>query len=138
MRGLYVLLMVGALVASSRDGLKSSIGQIDHQKLMRGNTSLPKLSIGLIVPHTNFGVREYTRAINKAVLNLHKGHGRTKGQSRFSFLDKYEFTPSQVNSTMMKLTPSPTGKYFHDWLSLGENAFILLSDTRINVSILQY
>lgn len=130
MRGLYVLLMVGALVASSRDGLKSSIGQSDHQKLMRGssNTSLPKLSVGLIVPHTSFGVREYTKAINKAVLNLHKGHGRTKGQSRFSFLDKYEFTPSQVYSTMMKLTPSPTGKYFRDWLNLVENAFILLLD----------
>lgn len=116
MRGLYVLLMVGALVASSKDGLKSSIGQIDHQKLMRGssNTSLPKLSVGLIVPHTSFGVREYTRAINKAVLNLHRGHGRTKGPTRFSFLDKYEFTSSQVNSTMMKLTPSPTGKYFRN------------------------
>jgi len=115
MRGLYILLMVGALVASPRDGVKSSIGQTDHHKLMKdSNTSLPKLSIGLIVPHTSFGVREYTRAINRAVVNLHKGHSKTKGQSRFSFLDKYQFTPSQVNSTMMKLTPSPTGKYFRD------------------------
>lgn len=127
MRGLYVLLMVSALVASSRDGLKSSIGPTDHHKLIRGNsnTSLPKLSVGLIVPHTSFGVREYTRAINKAVLNLHKGYGRTKGQSRFSFLDKYEFTPSQVNSIMMKLTPSPTGKYSRDWSSLEESALVL-------------
>ncbi|KYN13357.1 Glutamate [NMDA] receptor subunit epsilon-2 [Trachymyrmex cornetzi] len=129
MRGLYVLLMVGALVASSRDGLKSSIGQTDHQKLMRSNTSLPKLSIGLIVPHTSFGVREYTRAINKAVLNLHKGHGRTKGQSRFSFLDKYEFTPSQVNSTMMKLTPSPTAildSLCKEFLSVNVSAILYL------------
>ncbi|EGI68455.1 Glutamate [NMDA] receptor subunit epsilon-2 [Acromyrmex echinatior] len=130
MRGLYVLLMVGVLVvASSRDGLKSSIGQTDHQKLMRSNTSLPKLSIGLIVPHTSFGVREYTRAINKAVLNLYKGHGRTKGQSRFSFLDKYEFTPSQVNSTMMKLTPSPTAildSLCKDFLSVNVSAILYL------------
>ncbi|KYN08766.1 Glutamate [NMDA] receptor subunit epsilon-2 [Cyphomyrmex costatus] len=129
MHGLYVLLMVGALVASSRDGLKSSIGQTDHQKLIRGNTSLPKLSIGLIVPHTSFGVREYTRAINKAVLNLHKGHGRAKGQSRFSFLDKYEFTPSQVNSTMMKLTPSPTAildSLCKEFLSVNVSAILYL------------
>ncbi|KAL0131036.1 hypothetical protein PUN28_002555 [Cardiocondyla obscurior] len=130
MRGLFALLMVGAIVASSRDGLKSSIGQTD-QKVIRGisNTSLPKLSVGLIVPHTNFGVREYTRAINRAVGNLHKGHARTKGQSRFSFLDKYEFTPSQVNSTMMKLTPSPTvilDSLCKEFLSLNVSAILYL------------
>ncbi|XP_028045100.1 glutamate receptor ionotropic, NMDA 2B isoform X6 [Monomorium pharaonis] len=131
MRGLYIFLMVGALVASSKEGLKSSIGQIDHPKLMKGssNTSLPKLSIGLIVPHTNFGAREYTKAINKAVINLNKGHGRSKGQSRFSFLDKYEFTPTQVNSTMMKLTPSPTAildSLCKEFLSVNVSAILYL------------
>jgi len=137
MRGLYVLLMVGALVALPRDEVKSSIDQTDHHKLMKGsNISLPELSIGLIVPHTSFSVREYTRAINRAVVNLRKS--RAKGQSKFSFLDKYQFTPSQVNLTMMKLTPSPTGKYFRDWLSSEENVFILLLDIEININILWY
>lgn len=121
---LCILLTVGALVVSTNGGLRTPVS---HQDSIKGssNTSLSKLTVGLIVPYTSFSVREYTKAINRAIGNLHKGHARTKGQSRYSFLDKYNFNPQQVRHTMMKLTPSPTGKYFRDWLNLEEIAFIL-------------
>lgn len=67
------------------------------------------MTIGLIVPHTNFGVRNYTKAVNVTVGSLHKDHARMKDQTRFNFLDKYNFTQHAVRLTMMKLAPSPTG-----------------------------
>lgn len=108
MHVLCILLTVGALVVSTNSGLK-----ISHDSIKGGNASLPKLTVGLIVPHTSFSVREYTKAINRAVSNLHKGHAKTK-DSRYKFLSVYDFSPQQVRHTMMKLTPSPTGKYFRD------------------------
>lgn len=111
---LCVLLTVGALgvpaLSRSTDGWKSTSVQQDSAR--DSNVSLPELTVGLIVPHTNFGAREYTRAINKAVVNLRKGYAKTKAQSKFTFLEKYNFTQPQVRNTMMRLTPSPTGKYF--------------------------
>lgn len=62
------------------------------------------LTIAIILPHTNFGVREYKRVTNAAINNLHRGRGQ-----RFEFLKKYQFGVEQVKSTMMTLTPSPTG-----------------------------
>lgn len=114
MRDLYILLMVGVLVVSTSDvknRLKSSIGQTGHQDLIKiiSNSSLQNLNVGMIVPHKNFGAREYNKTINNLILNLYKDHARTK-KSKFSFLNKYLL---QVNHRMMKLTPSPTGKYFH-------------------------
>lgn len=113
---LHVLLTVGALVQfSSSDGWKLASGHSGQQKSGRGgNVSLPALTVGLIVPYKSFGAREYTRVINTAVGNLRKGHAKTKSPSqfRFTFLDKYDFTQQQVRSTLMPLTPSPTGKYF--------------------------
>lgn len=77
-------------------------------KMMTGNTGMtPKnrtLTVGIILPYTSFGVREYKRVMNLAVTNLHRGRGQ-----RFEFLKKYQFGAEQVKSTMMKLTPSPTG-----------------------------
>lgn len=63
------------------------------------------LTIAIILPHTNFGVREYKRVTNAAINNLHRGRGQ-----RFEFLKKYQFGSEQVKSTMMTLTPSPTGR----------------------------
>lgn len=113
MRVSYVLLIIGVLVVTATDGRKSSITDETGQQesVSSNNTPSTKLTVGLIVPHTNFGAREYMRAINRAIGNLHRGHNRTKDQARFTFLNKYEFTQRQVRDTMMKLTPSPTGKY---------------------------
>lgn len=63
------------------------------------------LHVGLIAPHTNFGKREYLRAINSAVNGLAKGRG-----TKLTFLANYDFTVQNVHFDMMSLTPSPTGK----------------------------
>lgn len=63
------------------------------------------ISVGLIVPHTNFGVREYIRAVNNAIASLNRSK-----TPKLTFLSKYHFTPNQVHSVMMQLTPSPKGE----------------------------
>lgn len=65
------------------------------------------MNVGLLLPYTNFGVREYTKAINNAVAGLHK----SQKQRRPEWLKKYTFSTANVHSDMMKLTPSPTGFY---------------------------
>lgn len=65
-----------------------------------------QLYIGLIAPHTNFGKRDYLRAIHTAVSGLN----RTRG-AKLTFLKDYQFEPRNIRFDMMSLTPSPTGKY---------------------------
>ncbi|XP_055384462.1 LOW QUALITY PROTEIN: glutamate receptor ionotropic, NMDA 2B-like [Condylostylus longicornis] len=62
-----------------------------------------ELNIGLILPHTNFGKRDYLRAINSAVNSLQKVKG-----TKLNFLNEYTFQASQIHFDMMSLTPSPT------------------------------
>lgn len=76
-----------------------------HSKAL--NQHNDSLNIGLILPHTNFGVREYIKAINNAVASLHRSRVMTRG---FSFLKKYNFGNKNVHHVLMQLTPSPTGK----------------------------
>lgn len=124
MRDLYILLMVGVLVVSTSDvknRLKSSIGHQESNKNV-SKSSLQNLNVGMIVPHKNFGAREYNKTINNLIYNLYKDHARAK-KSKYSFLDKYVL---QVNHRMMKLTPSPTGKYFRNRLNFEGKSFILL------------
>lgn len=66
-----------------------------------------QLYIGLIAPHTNFGKREYLRAIHTAVSGLN----RTRG-AKLTFFKDYQFEPRNIRFDMMSLTPSPTGKFF--------------------------
>lgn len=81
---------------------------------------LPALHVGLIVPHTNFGKREYARTINKEMANINKAttaHARSRGhQIKVAFLNKYRFYQEQdkgsVKQVMFNLTPSPNGKLF--------------------------
>ncbi|KAJ9588814.1 hypothetical protein L9F63_017852 [Diploptera punctata] len=75
-----------------------------HQGEKKGREG--NLSIGLIVPYTNFGVRDYIRAVKSAVEKLAKPRGR-----RLNFFKKYNFSPNEVHSVMMSLTPSPTGEF---------------------------
>ncbi|KAK9754936.1 hypothetical protein QE152_g900 [Popillia japonica] len=63
-----------------------------------------QINVGLILPHTNFGVREYTRARNSAVSLLHKSRG-----PRFKWLERYSFATNNIHNVLMLLTPSPTG-----------------------------
>lgn len=87
-------------------------GGVDHEDrdmeaaMAVGDKHRPELTIGLILPHTSFGVRDYLRAINNAVASL----SRSRGRKLVVYTQKYRFTQKQVHSTMMKLTPSPTGE----------------------------
>lgn len=67
-----------------------------------------QLYIGLIAPHTNFGKREYLRAIHTAVGGLNKTRG-----AKLTFFQNYQFEPRNIRFDMMSLTPSPTGKCEH-------------------------
>lgn len=62
-----------------------------------------EFSVGLIVPHTNFGKREYSRAITSALQQLQKIRG-----TKLNFLNQYSFQSNNVLFDMMPLTPSPT------------------------------
>lgn len=64
-----------------------------------------QLNVGVILPHKNFGAREYTRAINSAVAGLHKGRVRALG-----WVKERNFSQKNVHMIMMQLTPSPTGE----------------------------
>lgn len=64
-----------------------------------------EFNIGLIAPHTNFGKRDYLRAINVAIQTLNKLRG-----TKLPFLEDYAFSAANVHFDMMSLTPSPTSK----------------------------
>ena len=64
-----------------------------------------EFNIGLIAPHTNFGKREYLRAINSAIVALQKLRG-----TKLSFLKDNSFSSANVHFDMMSLTPSPTSE----------------------------
>ncbi|BET03081.1 glutamate receptor, ionotropic, n-methyl d-aspartate epsilon [Nesidiocoris tenuis] len=87
---------VVALVASS---LGAAAG---HRPLPAGGGNV---TIGLLLPKTMFGGRAYNKAINEAIKDLHKLKGK-----KLTFLSKFTFGNQQVNSHMMELTPTPTGK----------------------------
>lgn len=80
------------------------------------HAKMPELNIGLIVRHTNFGVREYTRAVKNAITGLHKNKGH-----QFDFLRRFNFTPHHVHLTLMQLTPTPTGNTFHFKIVVNKN-----------------
>lgn len=60
-------------------------------------------NIGIIAPHTNFGKREYLRAINSAIGTLQKT--LTKGN-----ISMFTTTNTKIHFDMMSLTPSPTSE----------------------------
>lgn len=64
-------------------------------------------NIGIIAPHTNFGRREYLRAINSAIGTLQKT--LTKGN-----ISMFTTTNTKIHFDMMSLTPSPTSKCILD------------------------
>lgn len=60
-------------------------------------------NIGIIAPHTNFGRREYLRAINSAIGTLQKT--LTKGN-----ISMFTTQNTKIHFDMMSLTPSPTSE----------------------------
>lgn len=61
------------------------------------------LNLGFLAPRTTFGKRDYLRATNAAVAGLSKIRSQ-----KFSFLNNYTFTASNIHFEMIQLTPSPT------------------------------
>ncbi|XP_058827198.1 glutamate receptor ionotropic, NMDA 2B [Topomyia yanbarensis] len=84
----------GSSSSGSSSGSGSGLGSTRHKL---------QLNVGLLVPHTNFGRRDYLRSISTAVLGLQKGRG-----PKLTFLKDHEFQTSNIHFDMMSLTPSPT------------------------------
>lgn len=61
-----------------------------------------RLSLGLLLPHTTFKVREYSKAVQTAMISLRK--------QDLSFLNAYRFQVSDIHTDMLKVNPSPTGR----------------------------
>lgn len=80
---------------------KSTTTATDSKQTEKDDQS-QQFNIGLIVPHTNFGKREYQRAIGSAVATLQKMR-----DTKLPFLRDYEFTPKNVHFDMISLTPPP-------------------------------
>lgn len=70
-----------------------------------GGGGSEQLNIGLIAPHTNFGKRQYSQAITKALADLQKMR-----DTKLGFLQNYEFKAANIHFDMMQLTPSPTSE----------------------------
>ena len=61
-----------------------------------------RVSLGLLLPHTTFKVREYSKAVQTAMNSLRK--------QDLSFINSYRFQVSDIHTDMLKVNPSPTGK----------------------------
>lgn len=90
-------------IKSSQKSSRKFEEKIDDKREKEKET----LNIGLIAPHTNFGKREYSRAINSAILSLSKLRGGTKT----GITNNTVFSSANVHFDMMSLTPSPTGEF---------------------------
>lgn len=66
-----------------------------------GPSDAKRLSVGLLLPHTTFKVREYGKAVQMAVMGLRK--------HELSFLSAYRFQLADIHTDMLKVNPSPTG-----------------------------
>lgn len=125
MKALYILFVLVSIIATTlawRSQTSASsgitIGERGPKRIGSGGSERHKqehakkeentqqhFNIGLIVPHTNFGKREYQRAISSAVSSLQKMR-----DTKLPFLRDVDFTAKNVHFDMILLTPSPTSK----------------------------
>jgi len=115
---LAVLLAVGLGRAQRREG-GLRVGQSDRNTTPRPQPTTPRttpptaapvreqLFTGLLVPHTAFGQREYSKAIKSAMTVLQRSRG-----PKFEFLNRYQFGFDNIKQDMLGMTPSPTGRTF--------------------------
>lgn len=90
--------------SASKSSRKLDLERTDEKKEPEKET----LNIGLIIPYTNFGKRDFQRAINSAIQSLSKIGG---GATKTGITNNTIFSAQNVHFDMMSLTPSPTGKY---------------------------
>ena len=88
--------------ALSADSSSSGSGTAAPAEVMQQPKDVIRhLSVGLLVPHTTFRVREYSRAVISAMTSLRK--------QELTFLNAYKFQSSDIYMDMLKVNPSPTG-----------------------------
>lgn len=90
---------------ASASRTSSTMSSININSAYGNGNDKEEFNIGLIAPHTNFGKRDYLRAINMAIQTLNKMRG-----TKWTFLDDYAFSSANVHFDMMSLTPSPTSE----------------------------
>ena len=115
-------LLVFCAVFVWRFGVLSFANRILSSTATRVSNGGDRINIGLYVPHTNFGAREYTRAIHSAIANLHKSANRSR--SRPKSIINTHFLVDSVHSILLELTPSPKGLHpltFKALFSLNSN-----------------
>ena len=66
-----------------------------------------EINLGLIVPHSTFNERKYDKAISKSLMDMQK----LKRKGLRNFHNVFNFAHAQVHRIMMKVNPSPTGKF---------------------------
>ncbi|XP_071745795.1 glutamate receptor ionotropic, NMDA 2D isoform X2 [Lepeophtheirus salmonis] len=72
-------------------------------KTKSSKRGLQPLNLGLILPHSIYNEREYTKAVVLTFADLQRSK-----RGNFKFLQKVSFDPDQVHRIMMKVIPSPT------------------------------
>ncbi|KAI8128311.1 NMDA 2B, Glutamate receptor ionotropic [Lucilia cuprina] len=97
----YIILFLGFILLYSCPATQAI--RLANSITKSSSANKEQLYIGLIAPHTNFGKREYLRAIHTAVSGLN----RTRG-AKLTFFKDYQFEPRNIRFDMMSLTPSPT------------------------------
>jgi len=112
------LLLVACLVAGGGIPRRSG-GLIVAGTNSDKHVNVSTLTVGLLVPHTNFGLREYTRAVNTAIAGLNKARATSK---KMDFLKRYHFNSTNVHTKHLPLTPSPKGMVFFKFLAKGVTA----------------
>ncbi|XP_065341180.1 glutamate receptor ionotropic, NMDA 2B isoform X2 [Cloeon dipterum] len=83
-----------------------------------------QLYVGLLVPHTAFGQREYSKAIKSALSVLQRSRG-----PKFEFVNKYQFSFDNIKQDMLGMTPSPTAilnTLCKEFLSVNVSAILYL------------
>ncbi|XP_046449202.1 glutamate receptor ionotropic, NMDA 2B-like isoform X2 [Daphnia pulex] len=95
-----------------------------------------RVSLGLLLPHTTFRVREYSKAVQAAMNSLRK--------QDLSFINSYRFQVSDIHTDMLKVNPSPTAildMVCETFLKRNVSAILFLSNTELygrNIAAAQY
>ncbi|XP_057371297.1 LOW QUALITY PROTEIN: glutamate receptor ionotropic, NMDA 2B-like [Daphnia carinata] len=97
---------------------------------------MKRVSLGLLLPHTTFRVREYSKAVQTAMNSLRK--------QDLSFINTYRFQVSDIHTDMLKVNPSPTAildMVCETFLKRNVSAILFLSNTELygrNTAAAQY
>lgn len=98
---LSTMTMIG-VQGSATYAVQSSTSPAAGAAAVPAEPVVKRVSLGLLLPHTTFRVREYSKAVQAAMNSLRK--------QDLSFINSYRFQVSDIHTDMLKVNPSPTGK----------------------------